>query len=142
MTPEERQKHAYDLYYQHGMKWREVGKKLGGVSITRAKALATAYEEKKEDLKKTATVWEKRLALKCNGIGVIEGLRDLNLLNNPESLASAGPRHLLKENKMNRKNLSAIAALLQEFGYVEDARTWLGYKPRRRIHCSHCGGKI
>ncbi len=142
MTPEERQKHAYDLYYQHGMKWREVGKKLGGVSITRAKALATAYEEKKEDLKKTATVWEKRLALMCNGTGIIDCLRDLDLLNNPESLAAAGPRHLLKENKMNRKNLSAIAALLQESGYVEDAETWLGYKPRRQVHCPHCGGKI
>ncbi len=142
MTPEERQKHAYNLYYRHGMKWREIGEKLGGVSVSRARALANAYEQKKEDIKKAATVWEKKLALMCNGMGVIEGLRDLNLLNNPESLASAGPRHLLKGKKMNRKGLSAIAALLQEFGYVEDAKTWLGYKPRRRTHCPHCGGKI
>ena len=136
------QKYAYNLYYRHGMKWREIGDELGGISVTRARALANAYERKKEDIKKAATVWEKKLALKCNGMRVIECLRDLNLLNNPESLASAGPRHLLKGEKMSRKSLSAIAALLQESGYVEDARTWLGYKPRTRTNCPHCGGKI
>ncbi|HDH34118.1 MAG TPA: hypothetical protein ENH45_00635 [Nitrospirae bacterium] len=142
MTPEERQKHAYNLHYRHGMKWREIGEELGGVSVTRARALANSYEQKKEDIKKAVTVWEEKLVLRCNGMGVVDCLRDLNLLNNPESLVLAGPRHLLKEKKMNRKNLSAIADLLQEFGYVKDARTWLGSKPRRRTHCPHCGRKI
>jgi len=141
LTPEERQRYAYNLYYRHGMKWREIGEKLGGVSVSRARALANAYEQKKEDIKKAATAWEQKLALRCNGMGVVECLRDLNLFN-PESLASAGPRHLLKGEKMSRKNLSAIADLLQESGYVEDARTWLGYKHRRQTHCPHCGHKI
>lgn len=142
MTPEERQEYAYNLYNRHGMKWREIGEKLGGVSVSRARALANAYEQKREDSKNAATLWEKKLVLKCKGMGVVDCLRDLNLLNNPESLASAGPRHILKGKKINRKSLSAIADLLQESGYVEDAGTWLGYKLRRRTHCPHCGGKI
>ncbi len=142
MTPKERQKYAYNLHNRQGMKWREIAEKLGGVSISRARALANAYDQKKEDMKKAATEWEQKLALRCNGMEVVECLRNLDILNNPESLASAGPRHLLKGDKISRRSLSAIAGLLQEFGYIKDAKTWLGYKSRRRTHCPHCGGEI
>ena len=142
MTPAERQKFAYDLE-QAGVEWPEIGEKLGGVTVTRAKELAKMYEHMKGILEQAENEWEKKLILKTNGIGVVKSLRNRELLNNPENIVKAGPQKLLQQRNINKRNLEIIASLLQECGYIKDVKKWLFEDTSRKATlCPHCGLKL
>jgi hypothetical protein len=53
--------------------------------------------------------------------GAVKSLHELDLLNSPEKIVAAGPVELLKKN-IGRRGLLIIASLLQECGYIENAR--------------------
>ena len=125
MTPEERQRYAYDLR-QSGKLWLEVGRELGGVTSVRARALARLHERRKRMLKQATTEWEIKLIRRTYRTEVVNYLRNLGLLNNPEMIAKLGPENLLKEKSISKKILSRVASLLKDCGYINDADAWIG----------------
>lgn len=130
MNPEDRQKLAYDLR-QSGMIWKDVGKRLGRVTASRAITLARIYEHKIKITAQASTEWEKNLAVRLGRIDVINRLRNLGLLKNPRNIARISPQKLLEIKNINRKSLLIIASVLQDFGYIEDATLWIGNRSRK-----------
>ncbi len=127
MTPEERQRYAYDLR-QSGKIWLEVGRELGGVTSVRARELSRLHERRKRMLKYATTEWEKMLIRRTYRTEVVNNLRNLGLSNNPEMIVKLGPANLLKEKNISKKFLSRVALLLKECGYINDADAWIGIR--------------
>ena len=77
-------------------------------------------------LKRATTEWEIKLIRRTYRTEVVNYLRNLGLLNNPEMIAKLGPENLLKEKSISKKILSRVASLLKDCGYINDADAWIG----------------
>lgn len=104
----------------------------------RARKFAELHERKKIMIKRAVTDWEKKLILRTNGTSVLDSLRNMGLSNDLEKIAKVGPQKLLKERNINKRNLTIIASLLLESGYIKNAEDWIDSTPKRLTRCPHC----
>jgi DNA-directed RNA polymerase alpha subunit len=66
--------------------------------------------------------------MRLEKVSTIKSLHESGLLDSPEKIVAAGSIELLKVKNIGRKSLEIIASLLQERGYIENARKWFGYE--------------
>ena len=60
--------------------------------------------------------------MRLERIGAIQSLHESGLLNGPEKIVAARPVEILKIKNIGKCALLTIALLLQERGYIENAR--------------------
>ena len=124
MTTKERQKLAYDMR-KSGKTWREIGEKLGGITVTRAMMLARKYERKKRGFEQASTGFEKKVALRYGSSKLVDCLRKSGLSDSPDKIVRLGVQELLKLKNINRRRHVIISSVLEENGYIQDAKVWI-----------------
>lgn len=124
MTPEERQKYAYNLK-QSGRTWREIAVELGGVLPYRANKIARVHERKIKALNMATNEWERQLVERSFNPELLGRLRNTGLTSHPLHLLFARPPKLLRLKHMRKKDIIAVASMLEDYGYVKNAEDWL-----------------
>jgi hypothetical protein len=78
------------------------------------------YQKRK--LQYTSSEFGEKLSMRLERISAIKSLHSSGLLTRPTKIVAAGPAELLKMRNIGKKSLQVIASLLQERGYIENAR--------------------
>jgi hypothetical protein len=71
------------------------------------------------------TGFEKKVALRYGSSKLVDCLRKSGLSDSPDKIVRLGVQELLKLKNINRRRLVIISLVLEESGYIQDAKVWI-----------------